>query len=851
MFLTASAQEKQYRETINFNREWKYARGDFQQAEAATFNDKAWENVGLPHSFSIPYFMSKDFYVGYGWYRKSVSFSAKDLAKKLFLEFDGVFQESEIFVNGKRIKTHFGGYTGFSVDITSAAKQGINQIAVRVNNVWHPDKAPRAGEHTFSGGIYRNVRLVKKASAYIDWYGTFITTPDLEKNNGESAVVSVQTDICNHSPRTAVYRLKSEVIDAAGKVVASAESAETIKAGETRLFKQSSSPVLHPSLWHPEHPTLYKVVSTLYQGKNAIDCDETRMGFRWFRWTAHEGFFLNGKHLYLKGANVHQDYAGWGDAMTEGAMRRDVRQMKEAGFDFIRGSHYPHSPAFSRACDEEGVLFWSEAPFWGIGGFKPDGYWDSSAYPVDVAHRDGFDKSALQQLSEMIRIHRNHPAIVIWSMSNEPFFTAPETMDGVRALLKKMVDRCHELDATRPAAVGGAQRPLGKGRIDLIGDVTGYNGDGSTIPDFQNPGIPNIVAEYGSTTADRPGEYIPGWGDLEKDKGYEGRPWRSGQAIWCGFDHGSIAGSQLGKMGIVDYFRLPKRSWYWYRNEYRQVNPPVWAQPGTPARIKLDASCSAPVSADGTDDVLLTVTLLDASGKEISSSPTVTLSVVSGPGEFPTGSSIQFAADSDIRIADGKAAISFRSFYAGKTVIKASAPGLEAAEITLAFINAPAYNKEKTPAVHQRPYVRFVKETEKPVMQTFGRNNPTFASSSAANHAAGLAADGDEKTWWKPDAEDAEPTWTLDTEKGLKLETISLCFTKSPVCKYKVELSDDNKQWKDFFNNQQNFNHENPRVTIPVKGMATARFVRIRFLKSPAEETPNLTEVVVKGVVRD
>ncbi|MEG1564055.1 MAG: discoidin domain-containing protein [Bacteroides sp.] len=136
-------------------------------------------------------------------------------------------------------------------------------------------------------------------------------------------------------------------------------------------------------------------------------------------------------------------------------------------------------------------------------------------------------------------------------------------------------------------------------------------------------------------------------------------------------------------------------------------------------------------------------------------------------------------------------------------------------------------------------------------MQTFGRNNPTFASSSAANHAAGLAADGDEKTWWKPDAEDAEPTWTLDTEKGLKLETISLCFTKSPVCKYKVELSDDNKQWKDFFNNQQNFNHENPRVTIPVKGMATARFVRIRFLKSPAEETPNLTEVVVKGVVRD
>lgn len=157
----------------------------------------------------------------------------------------------------------------------------------------------------------------------------------------------------------------------------------------------------------------------------------------------------------------------------------------------------------------------------------------------------------------MIRIHRNHPSIVAWSMCNEAFFSAPEAMTGVRRLLKRMVDLAHQLDATRPAAVGGAQRPLADERIDRIGDLAGYNGDGATQPDFQNPGIPNLVSEYGSVTADRPGEYAPGWGDLQRDEGWKGRSWRSGQAIWCGFDHGSIAGSALGKWGLwtISVFR--------------------------------------------------------------------------------------------------------------------------------------------------------------------------------------------------------------------------------------------------------------------------------------------------------
>ena len=477
------------RQSINFNRNWKYMQGDYTGAERTDYDDSSWETIGIPHSFSIPYFMSKDFYTGYGWYRKSFELTAKDLKQQLFVEFDGVFQEAEVFVNGKKAGTHTGGYTGFYFDISSAVRMGNNVIAVRVNNIWKANVAPRAGEHVFSGGIYRNVRLVRKSPVHIDWYGIFATTPDLAAHQGKSSVVRVCTDICNKTNKTMEFKLLTEVKDAEGRILVSVENEEKVEANSMKKLEQITEAVNHPTLWHPRHPYLYKVVSSVYQGQMLIDRVETPFGFRWFEWTADKGFFLNGEHLFFKGVNVHQDQAGWGDAVTEAAMRRDILLMKEAGFDLIRGSHYPHAPAFSQACDEEGMLFWSEAPFWGIGGFRPDGYWDSSAYPVDKKDAQAFEASALQQLEEMIRIHRNHPSIVAWSMCNEAFFSAPEAMKGVRRLLKRMVDLTHQLDPSRPAAIGGAQRPLGDERIDKIGDIGGYNGDGATQPDFQNPGI--------------------------------------------------------------------------------------------------------------------------------------------------------------------------------------------------------------------------------------------------------------------------------------------------------------------------------------------------------------------------
>lgn len=843
--LWGNAAKGGWREVVNLNREWTYQRGDFPGAERAAYDDSQWEHIGLPHSFSIPYFMSSEFYTGYGWYRKTLPLSREDLRKELYLEFDGVFQEAEIYVNGSLAGTHRGGYTGFSVRITPYVQQGDNQVAVRVNNLWRPDLAPRGGEHVFSGGIYRNVRLVKKHPVHIDWYGTWVTTPTLAANQGCSSTVRVRTEVVNESDKAGSYTLRSKVVDSQGKVLSTQETTQEVNPSQPVTFDQTTEELAGVALWSPAHPRLYTLVSELYHGEELIDQEETTFGFRWFEWTADRGFFLNGEHYYFHGANVHQDQAGWGDAVTEEAMRRDVRMIKEAGFDIIRGSHYPHAPAFAKACDQEGMLFWSETAFWATAGPKVDGSWTASAYPVRAQDIEEFERTAVQQLTDMIRINRNSPSIVVWSVSNEPFFTDDSTLPAVRNLLKKLVDTAHRLDPTRPAAVGGAQRPLGEGRIDLIGDVAGYNGDGANIPDFKQPGIPSVVTEYGSTLADRPGEYIPGWGDLARDEGWKGRPWRSGQIIWCGFDHGSIFGPNMAKLGIIDYFRLPKRSWYWYRNEYAHKAPPQWPVEGDPAKLRLEASKTQDIKADGTDDVQLIVTVLDRTGRELSNSPQVRMRVVSGPGEFPTGRSIDFAADSDIRIMDGKAAIAFRSYYAGKTIVEASSPGLGSALLELEFTGAPAYQPGKSWQTESRPYVRYHKDMEREAQQRYGKDSPTFATSSAQGHLAGYAADGDTATWWQPTAEDQRPSLSLDMERTLDVTRIQAMFPRQAVGPCVVEVSTDQAQWSKV----AEIDHPADQWRLDMEQPARARFVRFSFAAPTASRVPALAEIEVMGTI--
>lgn len=835
------------RKTVNLNREWTYRQGDHPEATRDDYDDSGWEYVGLPHSFSMPYFMSADFYTGYGWYRKKIRLKKSDMDKELFLEFDGVFQETEVYVNGVLAGTHRGGYTGFNVPVSAYVREGENIIAVRVNNLWKPDIAPRGGEHVFSGGIYRNVRLVAKSRVHIGWYGIKVTTPDLEANAGKASRVRVSVEIRNSSGKDEDCELRISVKDGEGHVVAAKSIGCRLQAGTMSAFDVETEEITPVKLWSPSEPNLYTLEARIYRNGKMADNDDVLFGFRWFDWTADKGFFLNGSHFYFHGANVHQDQAGWGDAVTDSAMRRDVRMVKEAGFDMIRGSHYPHAPAFVEACDREGMLFWCEAPFWGTAGPKTDGWWTASAYPVDPADAEAFENNVLQQLEEMIRIHRNNPSVFVWSVSNEPFFTDGKTIGGMKRLLRKMVDKAHELDPTRVAAVGGAQRPLGPDRIDLTGDVAGYNGDGARIAEFRAPGIPSVVTEYGSTTADRPGAYEPGWGDLSEDEEWKGPEWRSGQAIWCAFDHGSIFGSQMGKMGIIDYFRLPKRAWYWYRNEYRRIPPPEWPRKGVPARIRLTASKHKGIRADGTDDVQLTATVVDGDGNELDASPDLRMRVVSGPGEFPTGQQIDFSADSDIRIAEGKASIAFRAYYAGRTVVEASAEGLAPGAVELEFVGAPKFRPARSKQVRRRPYVRFARDGMQGGLQSYGPGSPVFASSAEKGHPAGLAADGDSSTCWLSAEGDGEPYLMLDAERTLALKEVRVGRGANCDCPFEVQVSADRKEWTRLRTAGEGEGREfNWKLSNPVNG----RFIKVCFLKGRAKcRNHAVSEISVSGLV--
>jgi beta-galactosidase len=494
-------------------------------------------------------------------------------------------------------------------------------------------------------------------------------------------------------------------------VVATVTSQQMIDAKATVTFDQTTPAITSPALWHPDHPNMYKALSYLSDASGTVDTFTTPFGFRWFTWSASQGFSLNGAHYWIQGGNAHQDHAGWGIGVADAALYRDVKMVKDAGFNFIRGSHYPKAPAFADACDQLGVLFWSENCFWGGFGGGPGGWSYSGSYPSTSADFDKYDANVLASLTEMIRIHRNHPSIIVWSMGNEDFFNGSGPADRVIALLKKSVALTHQLDplpAGRPAAIGGAQSKLGGIEPGTLGDVAGYNGDGTG---YDNPGIPNMVSEYGaSVSSTRPGSYDPGWGNLTVSNGMAAQPaWRSGISRWCMFDYGSQMGTQYVSSGIIDNFRIPKRSYYWYRNAYAKVAPPTFPAAGTAAGLTLTSSTPTLSAVDGTQDAWLLVTVVDAGGKAISNNVPVTLTIKSGPGEFPTGPSITFTppgggSASDIAIRDGQAAIEFRTYYSGTSVIEASSPGLTSGTVTITSHGTPVWVEGTTPRVAPRPY---------------------------------------------------------------------------------------------------------------------------------------------------
>lgn len=757
------------REYRLLNNNWKFTYGDKVGASPDEIN--RWQDIGLPHSFGIPYFMEKEFYLGYGTYSKWFELSKEDCKKRILLKFFGAFQKAVVVLNGKQIGEHRGGYTPFLVELTGNIRPGQNHLIVCVDNLWDATLAPRGGEHQFNGGIYRDMQLILTAYDYIEEDGVFVQTTQLKKEKDSwhaELKIGTQVHASEKSDLSEFDSMMLETCICEGKEVL-ARSVEPLVMGNSEICQSISLTGITP--WSPDTPKLYIVVSRVLCNGIECDCVRTSVGIRTVRFDKDEGFFLNGEHFSILGANVHQDHAGWADAVTRSGIRRDIQMIKECGMNTIRGSHYPHHPYFAQVCDEKGILFWSEMCFWGTGGDKRDGFWVASAYPPKKEDQKDFEKSCLDQLEEMIRSQRSHPSIICWSMCNEVFFTDAPVKDKAKELIRKMVERSHELDPLRPAAVGGAQRD----GFDVLGDLAGYNGDGAAL--YHDPGFPSLVSEYGSSIETRPGKFEPRFTDgTEIDY-----PWRSGKILWCGFHHGSIFDG-MGSMGMIDYYRLPLACWYWYREHLAGKSAPKPKKEGTPFQIRLSSDVNR-FRANGQEDAWICAELLDQEGNPISNEIELTFTVEKGDGIFPTGKTITFSPEKK-NMLDGLAAIEFRSWYGGENVICATADGVKSAKICIFADGEPKPKNTVLNPMLPPPYT--VGEPKSKERYDEAKRHPVFADSFEIGHEPYFVT-AEEEGSWMPKMSDSskhlseQMHWVMvDLEGVRRINQLEVSFEDEP-----------------------------------------------------------------------
>jgi beta-galactosidase len=427
-----------------FNFNWKFSKGDFPGAKEVTFDDKKWETVQLPHDASIYgafYGENSSKENGFrprhiGWYRKTFT-PAFDLKnKKVFIEFEGVYRNAEVWVNGKYLGKQLNGYVGFTHDITSHLIAGKeNVIAVRYDNTY-------VSSRWYSGeGIYRNVWLHITNPMYIAENGTYITTPFI---TDEKANISLETEVVNSADSANLITLKTEIFTPDGKLAKTLVSTVPVKAGETYNFKQFAS-IEKPQRWDIEHPNRYIAKSSIVINGNISDNYNTTFGIRTVVFDTEKGFLLNGRKVFLKGVNLHHDLGPLGAAFYEKGMKRRLLGLKEMGVNAIRLAHNPHAKAVLDLCDEMGILVYDEC-------FDK---WDSPTwnhYGKDTK----FDKHWRKDLAWFLKRDRNHPSVFIWSVGNEVFDTGTfHLMDSYFVpMLKNMVEFVHQHEPSRFATCG-------------------------------------------------------------------------------------------------------------------------------------------------------------------------------------------------------------------------------------------------------------------------------------------------------------------------------------------------------------------------------------------------------------
>lgn len=398
----------QQRLNSSFNTNWLFYKGDTSIAP----QNNQWEPVSIPHTWNKVDVNDETpgYYRGVGWYKKTLSVPSSWKGKDIYLNFEGVAQVAEVFVNGKKIGSHVGSYTSFRLLLTpylqfSSDFNTPNQIVIRVNNQHNENIPPLSADFTFFGGIYRDVQIevMDKTHFDADNYassGIFISTPSV---NQQTASIHIKGSFINGSDRSNMFLVNQLILDAQGKIISERKNAFEAVSNEKVTFNQEWE-LESPHLWSTEDPYLYQVVSQVIDGRTNQVLDEVTnpLGFRWFSFDANTGFHLNGKPLKLIGSSRHQDYKNMGNALTDDIHLRDVDLLKEMGGNFLRITHYPQDPAILEACDRLGVLTSIETPL-----------------VNRITESDSFEQNALQMHLEMIRQNYNHPSIIIWTYMNE------------------------------------------------------------------------------------------------------------------------------------------------------------------------------------------------------------------------------------------------------------------------------------------------------------------------------------------------------------------------------------------------------------------------------------------------
>ena len=419
-----------------FDSNWKFCLGDPPAVSTVDFDDKNWRTLDLPHDWSIEGTPDKDnpmgtdggyFPSGTGWYRKSFTVPASWKAKQVSIYFEGVYMNSEVFINGKSLGVHPYGYTSFSYDLTPYLKlQAKNIISVRVDN------SKQRNSRWYSGsGIYRHVWLVVASPMHVAQWGVTITTPEI---SSEKATVKIKTLIKNESNSLQSVVLKTHLLNATGNKSGSSEQKLDVPANSEKEIEQTVR-VDKPLLWTPETPHLYRAQVQILKAEKIIDNIQTTFGIRSLKYTTENGFQLNGKTIKLNGGCVHHDNGCLGAAAYNRAEERRVQLLKSAGFNAIRTSHNPPSEAFLEACDRLGMMVIDES-------FD---CWREKKKDYDYAMY--FDAWWQRDLEAMVRRDRNHPSIIMWSVGNEVIERKkPEAV----AIAKMLVDCVHKNDPTRP-----------------------------------------------------------------------------------------------------------------------------------------------------------------------------------------------------------------------------------------------------------------------------------------------------------------------------------------------------------------------------------------------------------------